>query len=263
VRAHETPELVREGEDDVEIGDGKQELPLALEPALGRVVAALRARAVPAGVKKEVLLVALGAHGEVSTHRRGAAASDVIECASVAWQEASSGARAISGTVATQDVCEPEHGEVRPSEVRHQAVEGQLEVLGAGLGHAKVLLQDPRARARGDGASAARRWEGSVAAGGEPKSCGAKGHNVEKASGAHGGRNLSIPLTRRSPDATKMGNRATDTPVERARRRSESNRVTPKATTRMAVRHVAAAATSVRSERLYRGKSGIWSLGQG
>jgi hypothetical protein len=74
VLAHRAAELRREGEDDVEVGYGQQQVALALEPAGSRTLAATRASAVVAGMKEHVLPSAHGALGEVATERSGATA---------------------------------------------------------------------------------------------------------------------------------------------------------------------------------------------
>jgi hypothetical protein len=72
--AHGAAQLRWEGEDEVEVGDGQEQLALALHPLAGGVVAASWASAVVAGMKEHVLASAHGAHGEVATERSGATA---------------------------------------------------------------------------------------------------------------------------------------------------------------------------------------------
>jgi hypothetical protein len=72
--AYRATELGGQSKDDVEVGNGQEQLTLALHPLAGGLVAATRASAVVAGMKEHVLASTHGAQGEVATERSSATA---------------------------------------------------------------------------------------------------------------------------------------------------------------------------------------------
>ena len=140
VGAHEPPQLRGEREDDVEVGDRQEQLSLLGEPPRGGIVSAPWTGAVTTRVIEQVLALAPRALREMAAHLRRAAAQDGLHGVHVAGQQGGAMALHVGRTVPPKDVGEPEHGSGLSLQIDHEAVEGLLEALGAGLGDVHVEL---------------------------------------------------------------------------------------------------------------------------
>jgi hypothetical protein len=103
---HEAAQLVGHGEDDVEVRHRQEEFALSGEPAGGGVVAALRARAVAARVKEEVLVAALVALADVPAELGRAARGNGTQGGTVTGQHGRAEALHVPGSVPPHDVSE-------------------------------------------------------------------------------------------------------------------------------------------------------------
>jgi hypothetical protein len=155
VVAHDAPELGGQREDDVEVLHGQEQVALSRDPAGGGIMAALRASAVVAGVKEQVLVAARGAPGEVAAERTGAAARDRAHGVDVAARHGGAVAREVVLTMPTDDVGE-QHGAGTELQVGHQAVDDILEALDAGLGDVHVELGGAQGLVTEDGLDGAQ-----------------------------------------------------------------------------------------------------------
>jgi hypothetical protein len=91
----------------------QEQFALTLEPPSGRVVSALRARAVPAGVQEQMLATAVGAFGDMAAERSCAAQGKRLDGANVTRQYGFAIQLQIVLAMPTQYIGDPEHCSAR------------------------------------------------------------------------------------------------------------------------------------------------------
>jgi len=110
VLAHGAAKLGWEREDDVEVRHRQEQGSLALEPATGGVLAALRAGAVMARVVEQMLPPTCSALGEMAAECPGATARDRLQGADVSVRHGGAVLREVILPVPANDVGEAGHG---------------------------------------------------------------------------------------------------------------------------------------------------------
>jgi hypothetical protein len=127
VSADQLPQLLGQGQDDMEVGDPQQLLAPLLQPRLGVLVVACGATAVAAGVVDVVCLTAPLARPQLPAQGLRAAVDDIIHGAAMAGQEVRAEPLPIVRAIAPQDVRHLRHTRAPARlEISHQGVDSGM-----------------------------------------------------------------------------------------------------------------------------------------
>jgi|GEM_PF-2672317 len=97
----------------MEVGHGQEQITLVSEPSGGRVVTTLRTRTMSAGVKEQMLTMAIRAFGDVAAERTRAASGQRLDGTNVTGQYGIAVALQVVSAVPTQNIGNPEHDSAR------------------------------------------------------------------------------------------------------------------------------------------------------
>jgi hypothetical protein len=113
VLTHQAAKLRRQSDHHMKVRHRHEQRTLTLKPPAGRVVAALRARAMPAGVQQQMLAMAVRAFGNMAAERSRAAPGNRVDGMNVTGQYSITVPLQVVLAVPTQNIGNPEHGSVR------------------------------------------------------------------------------------------------------------------------------------------------------